>query len=159
MDANAGSVRVAFEVSPRCCGKMARMAMRYTDNCPAVAEAFDPGQPISHSWPVHHSGMRVQDYHPACLWAQLQYQRERDDDSQYRENLEAEWQKRDLCSHCLLELDHPFMTEVDELRERVRVAESKLEGIRQVLVLPDAGFKAGVLEILEREEEPESDGE
>lgn len=133
---------------------MARMAMRYTDNCPAVPESFDPGLPIVHSRPVHHMHMVMQDYHTACLWAQLQYQRERGDESQYLESLEAEWQKRNLCSHCLRELDHPFMTEVDDLRHRTVVAESKLAAIEQVLRLPDSGFRMGVLEILEREEEP-----
>jgi hypothetical protein len=131
-------------------------AMQYTDNCPARPAYFDPHQPVRHSEPVHHPGMLVQDYPAACLWAQLQWERKRNDGGpQYLENLEAEWQRRDLCSGCLRELDHPFMVEVDELRRRAEHAEAKLVGINDAARLPDHAFRLAVLDILEREDEPD----
>jgi hypothetical protein len=127
--------------------------MRAISNCPAVP-GYDPTSPISHAKPVHHIGL-IRDWHPACVWAQLDWERERGDGGpQYRENLEARWQELNLCSGCLRELDHPFMTEMDALRRRAENAESKLNGIEQSLRLPDSGFRMAVLEILEREEEP-----
>jgi hypothetical protein len=127
--------------------------MRYNDNCPAVP-GFDPGQPVIHSKPVHHAGMPLQDYPSACLWAQLQWERERGDGgTQYLVNLETEWTRRDLCSGCLREADHPFMIEVDELRRRAGRAEAKLAGIADAARLPDAEFRMTVLDILDHEGE------
>ena len=131
------------------------MTMSYTDNCPAIPEAFDPGRPIFHSRPVHHVGL-IRDWHPACVWAQLDWERERGGGGpEYRANLEARWQELNLCSHCLRELDHPFMTEVDDLRHRLARAESKLAAISETArLLPDGGFKMAAIEILDREKEP-----
>jgi hypothetical protein len=127
-------------------------AMRYTDNCPARPADFDPSQPIHHGEPVHHPSLAVQDYPAACLWAQVQWERKRNDGgSQYLENLEAEWQRRNLCSGCLRELDHPFMIEVDSLRRRAEQAEAKLAGINEATRLPDASFRLTVLSILDGE--------
>jgi len=85
----------------------------------------------------------------------LQWERERNDGGpQYLENLEAECQRRDLCSECLRELDHPFMTEVDELRRRAERAEANLVGINDAARLPDHAIRLAVLDILEREDEP-----
>lgn len=71
--------------------------MQYTDNCPARPDYFDTAQPTRHREPVHHPGMPTQDYPAACLWAQLQWERNRNDGGpQYLENLEAEWQRRNL---------------------------------------------------------------
>lgn len=124
--------------------------MQYTDNCPARPAYFDPAQPVRHREPVHHSGMTVQDFPAACLWAQLQWERNRNDGgSQYLENLEAEWQRRNLCSECLRDLDHPFMTEVDGLRERALQAEAKIAAIDDAARLPDQSFRLAVLDILE----------
>jgi hypothetical protein len=129
--------------------------MQYSSNCPAVPEYFDPAKPVYHTKPVHHPNMRLPDYPAACLWAQLQWERERNDGGrQYLENLEAEWQRRDLCSECMRGLDHPFMTEVDELRRRAERAEAKLVGINDAARLPDHAFRLAVLDILEREDEP-----
>jgi hypothetical protein len=87
--------------------------MQYSSNCPAVPEYFDPAKLAYHTKPVYHSDMQWPDYPAACLWAQLQWERERNDGGrQYPENLQAEWQRRDLCSDCMRGLDHPFMTEV-----------------------------------------------
>ncbi len=90
------------------------------------------------------------------MWAQLDWERERGDGGpEFRANLETRWQELDLCSHCLRELDHPFMIEVDDLRLRLARAESKLAGIADAArTLPDGGLKMAVAEILEREEEP-----
>jgi hypothetical protein len=106
-------------------------------NCPMYPNYFNPQAPIQHGKPVNHSGIhaRLQDYPAECLWAQLQWAREevergtRQPDDKYLENLENEWSKRDLCSNCLRELDHPFMTEVDELRYQLLVAKGKLKRI------------------------------
>lgn len=112
-----------------------------TTNCPMYPDYYDPQAPVWHDKPVHHSGIqaRVQDYPAECLWAQLQWTRgeaeqgSRDPGDRYLENLEAEWSRRDLCSRCLLELDHPFMTEVEALRHARQVAEGKLTRIRATL--------------------------
>ena len=123
--------------------------MQYSNNCPAVPEYFDSAKPVYHTKPVHHPNMRVPDYTAACLWAQLQWERERNDGGrQYLENLEAEWQRRNLCSGCLREADHPFMTEVDELRRRAARAEAKLADINDAARLPDQAFRLAVLDIL-----------
>ena len=71
------------------------------------------------------------------------------------ENIEAEWQRRDLCSGCLRELDHPFIVEVDELRRRAERAEAKLAGINDAARLSDHPFRLAVLDILELEDEPD----
>jgi len=126
--------------------------MQYTDNCLARPEYFDPGQSVSHREPVHHQGIRVQDYPAACLWAQLQWERQRQDSGpQYLESLEAEWQRRNLCSGCLRDLDHPFITEVDALRERTQQAEAKLAAIDKATRLTDQSFRYTVLSILDGE--------
>jgi hypothetical protein len=129
--------------------------MQYSINCPAVPEHFDSAKPVCHTKPVHDPNMRLRDYAAACLWAQVQWERERNDGGlQYLENLEAEWQRRNLCSECLREVDHPFMTEVDELRQRAEWAEAKLAGINDAARLPDHAFRLAVLDILEREDQP-----
>ena len=130
--------------------------MNYANNCPAVPQAFDPGRPVSHTRPVSHVGMPLQDWHPHCLWDQLQWERERGGGgAAYLENLEAEWAKRNLCSHCLREEDHPYMLEVDDLRHQLARAESKLTAISETArLLPDGGFKMAAIEILDREKEP-----
>ena len=126
--------------------------MQYTDNCPARPAYFDPGEPVRHREPVNHVAVPMQDYPAACLWAQLQWERKRNDGGgQYLENLEAEWQRRNVCSECLRDLDHPFMTEVDGLRERAERAERQIAGINDAARLPDAAFKLAVLDILENE--------
>lgn len=123
--------------------------MRYTNNCPALPDYFDPDQPVQHREPVHHPGMPVQNYSAACLWAQLQWERQRNDGGpEYLENLEAEWQRRDLCSECLRSNDHPFMIEIDELQRRAQLAEEKLVAIDQATRLPDQSFRFTVLSIL-----------
>jgi hypothetical protein len=55
-----------------------------------------------------------------------------------------------LCPGCLRELDHPFMTEVDSLRQRAEDAQHKLGGIDQASRLPDQAFRLAVVEILDR---------
>jgi hypothetical protein len=125
--------------------------MEYADNCPMVLEYYDPHQPITHSRPVHHpSGVPLGDWDPACLWAQLQWERERNDDgSRYLQNLESEWSHRNLCSRCLRELDHPFMTEVGALQQRAATAEGKIGRIVAVAAqLDDRGFRLAVADIL-----------
>lgn len=109
-------------------------------NCPMYPNYFDPSAPIRHDKPVHHSGIQagIKDYPAECLWAQLQWEREQAEpdggkDSAYLTNLEAEWSRRDLCSRCLRDLDHPFMTEVDALRHSAEVAQETLSGIRRAL--------------------------
>jgi hypothetical protein len=110
-------------------------------NCPMYPEYYDPQAPIRHGKPVHHSGIqvRVQDYPDRCLWDQLKWAREeadrgtRDADDKFLLNLETEWDHRNLCSQCLRELDHPFMTEVDSLRHARDVAEGKLKRINGAL--------------------------
>jgi hypothetical protein len=67
------------------------------------------------------------------------------------ENLEAEWQRRNLCSGCLRELDHPFMTEMDALRRRTEQAEAKIADIDEATRLPDQSFRYTVLSILSRQ--------
>lgn len=58
-----------------------------------------------------------------CLWAQLTYERQTAErlgsnysGLKYLENLEVDWARRDLCSRCLKELDHPHMIDVEALR-------------------------------------------
>jgi hypothetical protein len=111
-------------------------------NCPMYPAYFDPQARIWHDKPVSHGGIQasIQDYPAECLWAQLQWEREQADggagaSSGYLANLEAEWSRRDLCSRCLRDLDHPFMTEVDALRHSKRVAQGKLTRIRGALSL------------------------
>jgi len=126
--------------------------MQYTDNCPGRSAYFDSAQPIRHREPVNHSGIPVEDHPPACLWAQLQWERKRNDGGPlYLENLEAEWQRRNLCSGCLRDLDHPFMTEVDGLRRRAQQAEAKIAAINEATRLTDQSFKYTVLSILDSE--------
>jgi hypothetical protein len=109
-------------------------------NCPMYPAYFDPSAPIRHDKPVHHSGIqvRIQDYPAECLWAQLQWNREEAErgvsvSPEYLANLETEWNRRDLCSRCLRDLDHPFMVEVDALRHSAEVAQEMLAGIRRAL--------------------------
>jgi hypothetical protein len=126
--------------------------MQYTDNCPGRPEYYDPAQPVRHREPVNHSGILVADQPPACLWAQLQWERKRSDGGpQYLENLEAEWQRRNLCSGCLRDLDHPFMTEMDALSRRAEQAEAKIADIDEATRLPDQSFRYTVLSILSRQ--------
>jgi hypothetical protein len=109
-------------------------------NCPMYGDYYDPKAPIAHDKPVHHSGIqaRVQDYPAECLWAQLQWEREQAERGmsvgpESLANLETEWNRRDLCSRCLLELDHPFMADVDSLKHAKLVADGKLIRIRAAL--------------------------
>ena len=111
-----------------------------TSNCPMYLDYYDSGKPVQHGKPVHHSGIqaRIQDYPAECLWAQLQWEREQVDadatnNREYLANLEQEWSRRDLCSRCLQDLDHPFMTDVDSLRHAEQVAQGKLARIRGAL--------------------------
>lgn len=123
--------------------------MQYTNNCPAVPDYFNPNQPVWHSEPVHHPMTRAQDLPAACLWAQLQWERRRNDGGpQYLETLETEWQRRDLCSECLRKNDHPFMIEIDDLQRRARQAEEKLAAIDGATRLPDQSFRLTVLSVL-----------
>jgi hypothetical protein len=123
--------------------------MRHASNCPAFPEYSGPGQPVSHSKPVHHTGL-IRDLPAACVWAQLDWEREPNDGGpRYLDNLEARSQELNLCPGCCLrELDHPFMTEVDSLRQRAEEAQHKLGGIASRL--PDDAFRLAVVEILER---------
>ena len=108
-------------------------------NCPIYSDHYNPKAPIAHDKPVHHSGIqvRLQDFPAECLWAQLQWEREQTEpdsvSSDYLANLEAEWSHRNLCSHCLRELDHPFMIDVASLRHSAQVAQGKLARIRGAL--------------------------
>jgi hypothetical protein len=109
-------------------------------NCPMFPDYYDPALPVRHDKPVHHSGIqaRLQDYPAECLWAQLQWEREESErgvsvSPGYLENLEAEWSRRDLCSGCLRGLDHPFMINVDELKQSALKAQGKLARIRGAL--------------------------
>jgi hypothetical protein len=125
--------------------------MQYTDNCPGRPAYFDPAQPVRHGEPVNHSGILVAEQPPGCLWAQLQWERKRNDGGPlYLEILEAEWQRRNLCSGCLRDLDHPFMTEMDALRRRAEHAETKIADIDEATRLPDQSFRYTVLSILSR---------
>ena len=109
-------------------------------NCPMYPDYFDPQTPVWHGKPVNHTGTqaRIQDLPAECLWAQLQWEREHAErdggkSAEYLVNLEAEWSRRDLCSRCLQDLDHPFMTDVDALRHSAQVARGKLARIRGAL--------------------------
>jgi hypothetical protein len=119
---------------------------------------YDPHVPIRHDKPVHHSGIqaRIQDYPAECLWAQLQWAREevdrgvREAGDKYLANLETEWSRRDLCSRCLRELDHPFMIEVAGLRHAAEVKEGKLVRMRGALGLTgEADLRAKLSEIMD----------
>lgn len=105
-------------------------------NCPAQAD-YDPLAAAWHDKPVNHAGNRIGDLHGKCLWDQLQWTREeveqriRAADDQYLLNLETEWSRRNLCSHCLRELDHPFMISLDEAqgqRDRARGKLTRIQG-------------------------------
>lgn len=132
--------------------------MRYT-NCPAFPESFDPSQPVWHNKPVHHTGPGpMRDWPAACVWAQLDWERERNDGGlQFLENLETRWQELNLCSGCMRDLDHPFMLELDSLRKRAENAERKLAGIDQAARLPDQAFRLAVLDILERADDADQE--
>lgn len=125
-------------------------------NCPMYPDYFDPNAPVRHDKPVNHTGIqaRIADYPAECLWAQLQWEREQAErdggrNSEYLANLEAEWSRRDLCSGCLRDLDHPFMTDMDALRHSERVANGKLARIRGALSqLSDAELRPTLSAIL-----------
>jgi hypothetical protein len=109
-------------------------------NCSMYPDYYDPTAPVLHDKPVRHSGIqaRLQDYPAECLWAQLQWEREQAErgggvSGVYLTNLETEWSRRDLCSRCLRDLDHPFMTSADELKHSALVAQGKLARIRGAL--------------------------
>jgi uncharacterized metal-binding protein YceD (DUF177 family) len=94
------------------------------------------------------------------VWAQLDYERESGigGSTTFLENLEARWQELNLCSRCLRELDHPFMTEVDSLRQRAEDVETKLAGIDQARrLLPDEAFRMAVVDILDRTDEADQE--
>jgi hypothetical protein len=117
---------------------------------------FDPQAPVRHDKPVSHGGIQasIQDHPAECLWAQLQWEREQADrgasvSPEHLANLEAEWSRRDLCSRCLQELDHPFMTDVNALRHSERVARGKLIRIEGALgKLGEAELRATLSAIL-----------
>jgi hypothetical protein len=111
-----------------------------TANCPLYPDHFNPQARIWHDKPVSHGGIqvRIQDFPPECLWSQLQWEREQAERGvsvgpEYLGNLEAEWSRRDLCSRCLQDLDHPFMMDVNALRHSAQVAQGKLARIRGAL--------------------------
>lgn len=133
-------------------------------NCPAFP-AYDPQAPVTHDEPVHHAGsqLTVSDYPDDCLLAQLQWERKQAGrgigSPGYLENLEGEWSRRDLCSRCLRDLDHPFMTEVDKLEHRLLVAQGKLRRISAALGrLGDAELRATLSAILAEPGERENPG-
>ncbi len=100
-------------------------------------------------------GIRVSDCTDEQLLSALKWERYQADRpgagiGEFLANLEAEWQRRNLCSRCLRELDQALAEQVREIDERARNAEDKLGRIRKTLAEnPDIISRPQVLRILD----------
>lgn len=120
--------------------------------------SFTP--PFDHSPPVNHGGAQILlfQWPNECIWAQLQYERwqqSRDrnhTDSVYLANLETEWARRGICSHCHRELDPSLDDQVSDLEARTQNAEEKLGRIRRlIMITPDTALRPEIMSILDEQ--------
>lgn len=63
-------------------------------------------------------------------------------------NLEEEWSRRDLCSNCLRECDHPLMIEIDTLRSERDHAIGKIKRIEGILRQVDDSKLRGEITVI-----------